>query len=195
VRFLGAKSDGATENSDKTLGAILEERLAKARADGSRAGKPESDVPVPQAKSEAKEELKSEPRFDAKPEVKPAAKVKPAEESKPIAPALPAVQEKPAAQEKVVPTKSDSNFVKRVVPGGYFAQVAAPKNLSDAESVARKLKKSGFPVVVEVANVRGEEYYRVLVGPEQNRVHADRLVDQLRSERYLSAPPFIRQVK
>jgi hypothetical protein len=43
--------------------------------------------------------------------------------------------------------------------------------------------------------VRGEEYYRVLVGPEQNRVHADRLVGQLRSERYLAAPPFIRQVK
>ena len=85
--------------------------------------------------------------------------------------------------------------MKRVVPSGYFAQVAAPKNLSDAESVARKLKKSGFPVIVEVANVRGEEYYRVLVGPEQNRVHADRLVGQLRSERYLSGPPFIRQVK
>ncbi len=185
VRFLGAKADGVTENSDKTLGAILEERLAKARADGSRAEKAEAAVPVQPAKSEAKEEPKSDIKLDAK----PAAKVKPVDEPKPVAPALPAVQE------SVAPPKSDSNFVKRVVPSGYFAQVAAPKNLSDAESVARKLKKSGFPVIVEVANVRGEEYYRVLVGPEQNRVHADRLVGQLRSERYLSGPPFIRQVK
>jgi cell division septation protein DedD len=201
VRFLGAKADGVTENSDKTLGAILEERLAKARADGSRAGKADADVPLEPAKNEVKEEPKSGAKSDAKADVKaeakldtkldakPTAKVKSVEESKPVAPALPAVQE------NVAPPKSDSNFVKRVVPSGYFAQVAAPKNLSDAESVARKLKKSGFPVIVEVANVRGEEYYRVLVGPEQNRVHADRLVDQLRSERYLSGPPFIRQVK
>jgi cell division septation protein DedD len=207
VRFLGAKSDGATENSDKTLGAILEERLAKARADGNRAAKGEADAQVVPAKSEAKDEPKADTKLDTKLETKsldtkletrpldtkletkPAAKVKPAEEPKPVAPALPAVQE------KLAPPKSDSDFVKRVVPSGYFAQVAAPKNLSDAESVARKLKKSGFPVIVEVANVRGEEYYRVLVGPEQNRVHADRLVGQLRSERYLAAPPFIRQVK
>lgn len=198
VRFLGAKADGVTENSDKTLGAILEERLAKARADGSRAEKAGADVPIKPAKSESKDESKSDTSLDTKPDVKPldtkletkpAVKVKPVDEPKPVAPALPAVQE------NIAPPKSDSNFVKRVVPSGYFAQVAAPKNLSDAESVARKLKKSGFPVIVEVANVRGEEYYRVLVGPEQNRVHADRLVDQLRSERYLSGPPFIRQVK
>ncbi len=185
VRFLGAKSDGATENSDKTLGAILEERLAKARADGGRVAKVESVPQVPPAKNEPKVEAKA----DLDSVVKPAAKAKPVEELKPVVPALPAVQE------KVTPPKSDSDFVKRIVPPGYFAQVAAPKNLSDAESVARKLKRSGFPVIVEVANVRGEEYYRVLVGPEQNRVHADRLVDQLRSERYLSGPPFIRQVK
>jgi cell division septation protein DedD len=198
VRFLGAKSDGATENSDKTLGAILEERLAKARADGTRVDKAAAEVQGQPTKSDVKKvEAKSDTiESEAKaPESKLLetkaldAKAKVAEEPKPVAPALPAVQE------KVAPTKPDSNFVKRVVPSGYFAQVAAPKNLSDAESVARKLKKSGFPVVVEIANVRGEEYYRVLVGPEQNRVHADRLVGQLRSERYLSGPPFIRQVK
>jgi cell division septation protein DedD len=185
VRFLGAKSDGTTESSDKTLGAILEERLAKARTEGSRVAKAETGVQAPPAKDDLKIEQKAEPKL----EVKPVAKVQPVEDPKPVVPALPDVQEKAA------PSKTDSNFVKRIVPSGYFAQVAAPKNLSDAESVARKLKKSGFPVVVEVASVRGEEYFRVLVGPEQNRVHADRLVDQLRSERYLSGPPFVRQVK
>jgi cell division septation protein DedD len=184
VRFLGEKGDGTTESSDKTLGAILEERLAKARSEDTRE---RADAEGAKAAENA---LKAEQKTEAKVEEKAAvAKAKSVEAPKPAAPALPEVDE------KVAPAKSDSNFVKRVVPAGYFAQVAAPKNLSDAESVARKLKKSGFPVVVEVANVRGEEYYRVLVGPEQNRVHADRLVGQLGSERYLSGPPFIRQVK
>jgi cell division septation protein DedD len=73
--------------------------------------------------------------------------------------------------------------------------VAAPSRLADAESVARKLRQSGFPAVVEVADVKGESYYRVLVGPEDTKTQADRLIDQLKSERYLSSVPFIRKVK
>jgi cell division protein FtsN len=50
-------------------------------------------------------------------------------------------------------------------------------------------------VVVEEADVRGELFYRVLVGPEENKVQADRLLQQLKSERYLTSVPFIRRVK
>jgi len=209
VRFLGAKVDGAPESSDKTLGAILEERLERARSDARKSAPgelkqdsqpakvelPKVESPKVEVASDAKAGAKVEPkRAEQKGETSSeakqvAAKEKVADLPKPVVPVL------PDPGEAAPQPKTDSNFVKRIVPQGYFAQVAAPKNLSDAESVARKLKRSGFPVVVEVANVRGEEYFRVLVGPEQNRVHADRLVEQLQSERYLSAPPFIRQVK
>lgn len=86
-------------------------------------------------------------------------------------------------------------LVRKVLPTGYFAQVAAPKKLSEAESIASKLKRSGFPVVVESASVAGQSFYRVLVGPEQNKVQADRLVSQLKSESYLSGDPFLKKVK
>lgn len=95
-----------------------------------------------------------------------------------------------------MPSKAASTgMVKRVLPPGYFAQVAAPKSLGEAEQTARQLKASGFPVVIEVASKRGQDFYRVLVGPEQNRVHAERLVGQLKSERYLVGAPFIRQAE
>jgi cell division septation protein DedD len=88
-----------------------------------------------------------------------------------------------------------SSLVRKVVPSGYFAQVAAPKKLSEAEGVANKLKRSGFPVLVESASVAGQNFYRVLVGPEQNKVQADRLVGQLKGESYIQGDPFIRKVK
>jgi cell division septation protein DedD len=92
--------------------------------------------------------------------------------------------------------KSDNGpLVRKVIPSGYFAQVAAPKKMNEAEAIAGKLKRSGFPVVIESASVAGQNFYRVLVGPEENKVQADRLVSQLDSESYISGKPFIRKVK
>lgn len=107
-------------------------------------------------------------------------------------------------KEPVVKTpKSNSNgsekvsgsLVRKVLPVGYFAQVSAPKKVTEAESVAKKLKRSGFPVVIEAATVNGQSFYRVLVGPEDNKVQAERLVSQLQSESYVTSKPFIRKVK
>ncbi|MEY4701965.1 MAG: hypothetical protein RL326_2152 [Pseudomonadota bacterium] len=101
-----------------------------------------------------------------------------------------------AAQGSDASKSGDSAAIARkVVPSGYFAQIAAPKTLAEAEGVAKKLKRSGFPVVVEPTSVAGQSFYRVLVGPEQNKVQADRLVSQLKGESYISGTPFIRKVK
>jgi cell division septation protein DedD len=94
-----------------------------------------------------------------------------------------------------VAARDSGPLVRKVIPSGYFAQVAAPKKLAEAESIAGKLKRSGFPVVVESASVAGQGFYRVLVGPEQNKLQADRLVSQLKSEKYIAGNPFIRRVK
>lgn len=78
---------------------------------------------------------------------------------------------------------------------GWFAQVAAPRKRTDADAIVSKLRSSGFRVSIENANVRGEEYFRVMVGPEDNRQMAERLVDQLKREKYLKSDPFVRLVK
>jgi cell division septation protein DedD len=105
-----------------------------------------------------------------------------------------AVAETAATEIAPVKPSENSNLVRKVLPPGYFAQVSAPKKLSEAEAVAKKLKRSGFPVVVESASVNGQNFYRVLVGPEENKVQAERLVGQLQSESFVASKPFIRKV-
>lgn len=78
---------------------------------------------------------------------------------------------------------------------GWYAQVAAPKAIKDAEELSDKLRKSGFEVSVERTQVKGEDYYRVLVGPEETKQLGDRLVSQLRREPYIKSEPFMRSVK
>ncbi len=87
------------------------------------------------------------------------------------------------------------NLVQTKVSGGWYAQVAAPRKVSDAKSLASKLRGSGFSVAIEQADVRGQIYYRVLVGPEENRTFASRLIGQLKRESYISGEPFIKKVK
>jgi cell division septation protein DedD len=81
------------------------------------------------------------------------------------------------------------------LPKGWFAQVAAPKKKEDASVLASQLRKSGFQVIVEVAQVRGEQYFRILAGPENSKAQAEKLVQQLSREPYVPTKPFIRQIK
>ena len=85
--------------------------------------------------------------------------------------------------------------IQSVLPRGWFAQVAAPRKLKDADILAKKLKGSGFATVIETANVRGQDYFRVLVGPEETRKQAQVLVDQLKRETYIPGEPFLRLVR
>jgi len=87
-----------------------------------------------------------------------------------------------------------TDYVVAVVPRGWFAQVAAPGDKEDAIGLASMLHQAGFPVLIENARVRGQNYFRVLVGPEETRQLAERLVSQLKRERYLYDDPFIRLV-
>ncbi|MCB0319122.1 MAG: SPOR domain-containing protein [Bdellovibrionales bacterium] len=87
------------------------------------------------------------------------------------------------------------DFIRSVIPRGWYAQLAAPRIVSDANTLANKLRSSGFPVMIEKAVVRNQEYFRVLVGPEQNKTLANRLLEQIKREPYISGEPFIRNVQ
>lgn len=102
---------------------------------------------------------------------------------------------KEVAKKEPEAAKASNSFTKKVLRKGWYAQVAAPKKLKDADDTAKRLKSSGFSVAIETAQVRGEEYYRVVVGPEESRAQADRLAEQLKRESYLKGDPFVRAVK
>ncbi|MCB9029853.1 MAG: SPOR domain-containing protein [Deltaproteobacteria bacterium] len=105
------------------------------------------------------------------------------------------VEQTQEIQRELEKRKEDSSLVKTIIPGGWYAQVAAPRKLQTADELGTQLRNSGFPVLIERANIRGQEYFRVLVGPEDQRAQADRLVGQLKRESYLRGAPFIRRIR
>jgi cell division septation protein DedD len=95
-------------------------------------------------------------------------------------------QEKPASTlEKTGPA----------LTSGWYSQVAAPRSLNEAQSIASKLKSAGFKAKIETAQVRDEKYYRVVVGPEANRQAADKTLILLKKQNAVKAEPFIRMVR
>ena len=107
------------------------------------------------------------------------------EEATPVAVRQPTVKVEPTA----IPVQIKS------VASGWYAQVAAPKLMQDANVLTINLKKSGFKSVIEEAEVRGEKYYRVLVGPESSKAQAEVLLQQLKREPYIDSDPFLKVVK
>jgi cell division septation protein DedD len=81
------------------------------------------------------------------------------------------------------------------LPVGYFVQVASSANMKDLEPLSRKLKASGFPVVVEEHGARTGRIFRILVGPEETSKTASRLAAQVARESYVNGKPFLRSVK
>ena len=99
------------------------------------------------------------------------------------------------AQPSKLQVRTKGSLVREVLPKGWFAQVAAPRQISDAEAVVKKLQGSGFAVLIQEANVRGQTYFRVMVGPEDTREQSERLIGQLKRESYLRGEPFLRLIK
>ena len=159
-------------------------------------------APVPTTKQESKaERLKAEKAEKAKEAaaLREAALIQKKEKER-------LEKEKKAEERKAAAEKREAEAAARKLesasvpsssqPGsGWYAQVAAPRLKSDADNMARRLRSSGFSVRIETAKIRGEEYYRVLAGPEGSRDQADRLVGQLKRESYLEGEPFVRMVK
>lgn len=104
-------------------------------------------------------------------------------------------ESKMAKPQQIQVRKLESVPVKSILAAGWYAQVAAPRKMADAEAMANRLRKNGFPVSIESASVKGEAYYRVIVGPEDNKKQAQVLVEQLKSERSVQGEPFIRNIR
>lgn len=78
---------------------------------------------------------------------------------------------------------------------GWYSQVAAPRSLTEAQNVSGKLRNSGFKARIETAEVRDEQYYRVVVGPESSRLAADQVLMKLKKQTSVKTEPFIRLIK
>jgi cell division septation protein DedD len=199
VRVLGGSGVEKPKEKSATLGSLVPKVESKTPlkeksievTTGSI--KPKEVEPVKQETVVANAEPEMAKITEVKPEVPavvPEKKVPPVLVKKPEVVVPPAV-EKP----RVVDSMSTSPYLRPSLARGWYAQVAAPQAIKDASGLADKLNGSGFPVAIEKAQVRGQTYFRVLVGPEDNRKQGEILLNQVKRERYLSGQPFIRMVK
>ena len=187
IRVLGEgnRSGGAqvntkvSESAAKTLGALAKEA---ARAEDTGQGA-ESSAPIA-AKAEAP--IAAQPAKIAQASVSSAKASGQADAGKISAVKTP-LAKSTRAEQPVVVAKSVSK--------GWYAQIAAPQTQREAEAIAKGLRQSGFPVVIESVRIRKQEYFRVLAGPETSRQQANRLLAQLKREPDLKADPFLRMVK
>ena len=119
--------------------------------------------------------------------VKPAAK----DAKKEVAKDAPKDPKKEAAKEpkkevaKVAPPKEAAKPAEpgpRKTGAGWVFQVASLAERAKADEMAGNLKSKGFPAFVETAEVNGKTYFRVRVGPRQERKDIDALAASVRDQ-------------
>jgi cell division septation protein DedD len=82
---------------------------------------------------------------------------------------------KPAAAPAAVPERSSSS-------SGYAVQLAAVRERSEADAIARRLVSKGYQAYVLVPQPGKPPVYRVQVGRFKNRGEADRIASRLRTQ-------------
>ena len=119
---------------------------------------------------------------------KPAAKEAPKETKKEVAKDIPKETKKEIT--KVAPKEpvKEKEAAKPADPGpkktgaGWVFQVASLSERAKADEMAGNLKAKGFPAFVEAAEVNGKTYFRVRVGPRQERKDIDALAASVRDK-------------
>ena len=133
---------------------------------------PEAQKPKEAAKPAAKEAPK-----ETKKEV---AKEAPKEIKKEITKVAPKDVPKEPAKEKEAAKPADPGSKK--TGAGWVFQVASLSERAKADEMAGNLKAKGFPAFVEAAEVNGKTYFRVRVGPRQERKDIDALAASVRDK-------------
>ncbi len=123
---------------------------------------------------------------------KPAAKEAPKETKKEVARDIPKETKKEITKvaPKDVPKEpaKEKEAAKPADPGpkktgaSWVFQVASLSERAKADEMAGNLKSKGFPAFVEAAEVNGKTYFRVRVGPRQERKDIDALAASVRDK-------------
>jgi len=156
----GQKADQSTSQSAPLAGSIQAEMDAHAL----RAGQQSLPDPVP-AKGKT-----------APPAGKPADKTGPAPDLKAAAPAAKRPDQPAETPALKTPVEKPGSKAKPAVPaaGGWYVQVSAADDKPAAETLARKLEKDGFPVLVMDPLAKDKKaLYRVRVGPYDSKTGAE----------------------
>jgi cell division protein FtsN len=79
--------------------------------------------------------------------------------------------------------------------GSWYIQAGAARSDSEAAGYVRKFKAAGIQAKVERADVRGNLYFRVIVGPYTDKSAADKDLRKVANSKILKSEPFVRLIK
>ncbi|MBK8639587.1 MAG: SPOR domain-containing protein [Chromatiaceae bacterium] len=139
------------------------------------------DLPVTKPATPPKGTEAQKPKEAVKPAAKDAKKEAAKEPKKEIAKVAPPKDApKEAAKEKEAAKPAEPG--PRKTGAGWVFQVASLAERAKADEMAGNLKSKGFPAFVETAEVNGKTYFRVRVGPRQERKDIDALAASVRDK-------------
>ena len=78
---------------------------------------------------------------------------------------------------------------------GWYVQVAAARSHAQASQVYFRADKAGLAATLEQAEVRGQNYFRVIIGPYQSRQQALDAIPSVKKKRISRAQPFLKRVR
>src|SRR5688572_2566401 len=186
----GVRAPRATELADSAIETSLDPTASVAPAPSSTAGSSSSAAPDPtqdptlssgrvNATTPPPEPLKEPSVLQ---EVKATAPAKTtAVDPPPAAPAVKTVSKIPATKTPAVKTPKPA-AVSEPSGEGFVVQVAAVKERSEADTIAKRLSSKGFPSFVSSPSVGAARVYRVRVGKYNDRREAESIARRLEKE-------------
>jgi DedD protein len=184
----GVRAPRATELADAAIEVPLDPTVSV-----QTPAPPSTDGPTPPAPDTSQETtLSYPPRLSANTpppetlkEPVPLVEVKAAVPAKtPAAPAKTPAPELPPPAVKTPKPPAARPPVKAAVsePGGYVVQVAAVKERTEADTIAKRLESKGFPSFVSSPSAGAARVYRVRVGKYNDRREAESVARRLEKE-------------
>lgn len=137
--------------------------------------------------------------MDFRPEAKVRAGTDPVQDAA-VAPttSTPPTVAAPTASEAVA-KKTDEKIDPSSAPtkptGSWYIQAGAARNEAEALGYVKKFKAAGILAKVEKAEVRGNRYYRVIVGPYAEKSAAEKDIRKVANSKILKSDPFVRLIK
>ena len=156
------------------------ERVIAGQGSASRVDMPVTKPPKGPEAQKPKEAAKPAAKEAPKETKKEVAKDIPKETKKEITKVAPKDVPKEPAKEKEAAKPADPGPKK--TGAGWVFQVASLSERAKADEMAGNLKAKGFPAFVEAAEVNGKTYFRVRVGPRQERKDIDALAASVRDK-------------
>ena len=193
----GSSATGASGNKAELFDFTEEGKMSKPQAVKENAAQPAkaAELELFKEQNSKAQEAAAKKAAAAQEKEETAARVKAAKESEKAAAETAKAK---ATDAKLADGRSAEKAAEKTAPepaAGWYVQVAATRDQSQASDVVDQSRRQGFTTVIEVASVRDSRYYRVLIGPYETRELALNAKSETKRKSLSRTEPFLKRIK